>query len=98
MRQGSLFPIEHDFTRAKFDGVTIDPVLDQKRLAGQMKRVFEAMRGGEWFTLSELQAVAGGSEAGVSARIRDLRKKSFGGYTIDRMRCGESGLFKYRMQ
>jgi len=39
---------------------------------------------------------AGGSEASVSARLRDLRKAKFGAHTIERQRVS-AGLFRYRM-
>lgn len=83
----------------KFGGATYDPASDQKRLTGQLQRVFEAMRGGQWMTLGEIQAIAGGSEAGVSARIRDFRKVAFGGHTVDRRRRGEAsrGIWEYKL-
>jgi hypothetical protein len=78
-----------------FAGVTYDYEKDCKRLTGQLHRVREAM--GEWFTLTRLQILVGGSEAGISARIRDLRKPAFGGYTIERRRI-EGGLWMYRLK
>ena len=46
---------------------------------------------------AEHDVVAGGSEAGISARLRDLRKEKFGGYSIERKRSDE-GLWWYRME
>lgn len=80
-----------------FGGKTYDAKLDERRLTGQLHRVYEAMKSGEWFTLSKLQSITGGSEAGISARIRDLRKPAFGGYTIERERVS-GGLFRYRLK
>lgn len=80
-----------------FGGVTYEPEKDEKRLTGQLHRVFEAMKSGEWFTLERLQSIVGGSQAGISARIRDLRKPAFGGYQVDRKRVKDSGLFMYRL-
>lgn len=80
-----------------FAGQTYDYEKDCKRLTGQLQRVREAMKSGEWFTLSKLQGIVGGSEAGISARIRDLRKASFGGYNVERRRVAESGLWEYRI-
>lgn len=79
-----------------FDGVTYDAEQDRERLTGQMKAVWEFMRGGRWRTLAEIAAAAGASEASVSARLRDLRKVRFGGHVVERERIGD-GLFAYRV-
>lgn len=95
-----------------FDGVTAVAELDQKRLTGQMRRVFDVMEDGKWRTLEEIRATSfvrglhvrdgdahNDSEAAISARLRDLRKSRFGGFTVDRRRRGDpgSGLFEYRV-
>lgn len=85
-----------DFGDYNFDGKTYDVARDGVRLKGQLCRVFDAMRSGEWFTLSRLADRVGGSEAGVSARIRDLRKEKFGGHVIERRNAG-GGLWEYRL-
>jgi hypothetical protein len=82
-------------TPPRFDGPDINE-RDTIRLAGQMARVFELMSDGNWRTLSEILIHAGGSEAGCSARLRDLRKKRFGGYTVNRRRRYE-GHFEYQL-
>jgi hypothetical protein len=82
----------------KFHGETYRKDLDQKRLGGQMLRVYEAMRSGQWFTLARLKEICGGSEAGISARIRDLRKQQFGQHEIEKRRIGEGGLHEYRLK
>ena len=79
-----------------FDGPTYDPALDRDRLTKQLGRVYDALAGGEWWTLADLARAAGGSEASVSARIRDLRKPRFGGYEVERERV-VAGLFRYRL-
>lgn len=79
-----------------FDGLTFDPQQDQERLAGQLARVKGFMRDGGWQTLQEIAAAVGGSEAGVSARLRDLRKQRFGAYVVERRRVN-GGLFEYRV-
>jgi hypothetical protein len=82
-----------------FDGATYDPALDRDRLTKQLGRVYEALSDGEWWTLYELAAFSDGSEAAISARIRDLRKPRHGGYTIHRRRHGlHVGLWEYRME
>jgi hypothetical protein len=89
--QASLFPLP-----AYFDGKTYEPQVDQKRLETLLGRVEYALKGGRWWTLRDLADVCGGSEASVSARLRDLRKPRFGGHRIERKRL-EGGLYAYRM-
>lgn len=85
-----------------FDGRTYNAKKDKKRLSTQMAAVRNVMSDGLPHTLKGLVAdlaVRGirASEAGVSARIRDLRKKKFGGQTVMRRRSGDptSGLHEY---
>ncbi len=60
---------------AFFDGETYDAKLDQKRLSGQLGKVYDVMKDGRWRTLNEIGTATGvGSEAAISARLRDLRK------------------------
>ena len=80
----------------KFDGSTYEPEHDQARLTSQLEKVKALMADGQWRTLANIHAKVGGSEAGVSSRIRDLRKARFGGYTVERRRMA-GGLFEYRI-
>ena len=79
-----------------FDGETYDPVLDGKRLSTQLERVRAIMEDGRFHSLSELADRAGGSEASVSARLRDLRKSKFGSNDVERKR-ERGGLWLYRL-
>jgi hypothetical protein len=79
-----------------FDGPALERDLDDPRLTTQLALVYRALRGGGWWTLAELAYYSGGSEAGVSARLRDLRKKKWGGHTVVRRRR-QGGLHEYRM-
>ena len=79
-----------------FGGETYDPALDGDRLRAQLARVKRLMRDGHWRTLADIAVVARGSEAGVSARLRDLRKQKFGGHTVERRRLF-GGLHEYRL-
>lgn len=87
-----------------FGGATYDPGLDRERLTRQLGRVFECMIDGNWWTLEELQRachrlrgyVGNDSQAGISARVRDLRKARFGGYTVYRRRRAVS-LWEYQL-
>lgn len=81
--------------QAFFDGRTFTPQ-DTQRLSRQLDIVKRCLLNGEWWTLTALAAVSGGSEAGVSARLRDLRKPRFGNYVIERQRIA-GGLYKYRI-
>lgn len=94
--RGDADPLQLD---PRFDGEAIEPGLDDARLGRQLAGVLAALSRGGWWTLAELTAVAGGSEAGVSARVRDLRKTRFGGHVIERRRRGDPtrGLHEYRL-
>jgi hypothetical protein len=62
----------------------------------QLELVHELMLSGNWFTIEDVAARTGASLPGASARIRDLRKPRFGGYTIER-RVIANGVFEYRL-
>ena len=83
-----------------FDGRTYCRRHDHHRLSGQLRKVRDFMTDRDWHTLAEICAAVGvESQASVSARLRDLRKTKFGGYTVERRRRGEAsaGLFEYRV-
>lgn len=82
--------------RPKQMGATFDPALDTDRLTTLLKRVYGALEGGAWLTLGELYIKCGGSEAGISARIRQLRKL---GFVVERRRRGgpRRGWHEYRL-
>jgi len=86
-------------TVMNFDGPTFSPQYDGDRLTSQLAKVFTLMRDGSWRTLGEIADSVGGSEAGVSARLRDFRKERFGSHSVERRRRGEpsDGLFEYRL-
>jgi hypothetical protein len=74
-------------------GETFDRERDGARLNAQSKRVFDAMKYGDWRTLANLAHVTRDPEASVSARLRDLRKA---GFTVER-RYVQRGLHEYRL-
>lgn len=84
-----------------FDGETYDRARDQSRLYGQMERVVWAFADGGWHSLFEAQEAIReefgkmDSLTGISARVRDLRKQKFGGYTVERRADG--GTHEYRV-
>ncbi len=80
------------------DGQTYEAEFDYERLNGQMRLVYWAMSDQRWHTLSDIAVETGFPEASISARLRDLRKKRFGGFTIERERHPKiKGLFLYRL-
>lgn len=80
-----------------FDGATFNRERDESRLRRQLDAVRRSMLSGGWWTLARLAVAADGSEASVSARLRDLRKQKFGAYTIER-RYVANGVWEYHMQ
>ena len=79
-----------------FDGETFDAARDEARLTSQLDRVRDLMADGRWWTLKQVAANLGASEASVSARLRDLRKPRFGAFRVER-RYVERGLWQYRV-
>ena len=78
------------------DGETYSQGRDLSRLNAQMRDVYRYMQHGEWRTLADIAARTGHPEASVSARLRDLRKSRFGGFTVER-RYIAAGQYQYRV-
>lgn len=79
-----------------FDGETYDPDRDYVRLSGQLKRVYEFMSDHKWHTLQEIADACYGTEAAVSARLRDLRKQKYGSHVVEKEHVF-NGLYQYRL-
>lgn len=79
-----------------FDGATYRRDRDLARLTGQLRRVADALSDGRWWTLAALSSETRDPEASISARIRDLRKGKFGGWTVVAENLG-AGLWRYRL-
>lgn len=102
----TLFDLLTPTPPPRFDGATFDPLLDQKRLTGQHRRVFDAMESGRWFTLDELQKEilrttgVHDSITGISARTRDLRKPQWGSHWVHSRRRGDEkrGIWEYSLE
>ena len=77
-------------------GETFDRARDGKRLNAQAADVFRLMQDGNWRTLAEIAAATDHPEASVSARLRDLRRPSLGGFTVERKHVSK-GLWIYRV-
>jgi hypothetical protein len=84
---------------ARFNGPEYIPKLDQRRLTGQIKRVFDCMKDGQWRTLSEIESITNDPQASISAQLRHLRKYRFGEHTVNKRRRGNeySGLYEYQL-
>lgn len=78
------------------DGATFNPDRDMVRLNRQAADVWAIVRDGEWYGLADISRLSGHPEASVSARLRDLRKPQFGGFTVQREYRGD-GLWAYRV-
>lgn len=87
------------YSKTRFDGETYEPEKDKERLSGQIQRVWRAILPGAWMTLDEIARITGDQHQSISARLRDLRKDRFGGWTIERRRRGDpkAGLFEYKL-
>ena len=78
----------------RFDGATFDAALDTDRLTRQLDAVRRWMLTHGCQSLAEIAAGTGFPEASVSARLRDLRKARFGGFTVERHRRS-AGTWEY---
>jgi hypothetical protein len=87
-----------------FGGETYDHDRDFIRLSGQLKRVWQVMIDGRERTLAMIAKESTAlrtkqgrdSEAAVSARLRDFRKRKFGGNILLSRNAG-GGLWLYRL-
>lgn len=84
----------------RFDGWTYREAYDRARLVSELHRVLYWMLDCQPHSLRELARLCGGLETGIAARIRDLRKARFGGFTVVSGRVKgleSSGLYMYRL-
>jgi hypothetical protein len=81
-----------------FDGETYEREVDGQPLKQQLAAVREFLlaRGG-WWMLARLADELGFPEASISARLRDLRKGKFGGFTVKRRRCQDFRAYEYML-
>lgn len=88
-----------------FGGESYKPSRDKTALDAQLAAVRSHMIGHRgWYTLDEIATAVGlrlgakPSTASVSARLRDLRKSKFGGYSVEkRIREGSARLWEYHL-
>jgi len=83
----------------RFDGSNYDPIFDDKRLTGQINRIYSLMVDGKWRTLEEISKLTGDGQASISAQLRHLRKERFGSHIVNKRNRGnrESGLYEYQL-
>lgn len=79
-----------------FGGTTFEEKIDGDRLRGQLRIVFDMMKDGRWRTPEEMEKITGFRWASINARLRDLRKARFGGFTVNRKRVA-GGQFAYQL-
>lgn len=83
----------------EFDGAAYVSEFDHSRLKGQMLKIWDLMKDGQFRTLQEIAQATNAPEASASAQLRNLRKQKFGSHTVERRRRGDrsSGLFEYKL-
>jgi len=88
-----------DFKTVRFDGATYNPEHDQKRLTGQILRVFDVMKDGNWHTYNEIHEITRDPIQSIATRLRDFRKFRFGEHTLLRRNRGhvKKGLNEYKL-
>jgi len=62
----------------------------------QLQQVLQILQLGSWVTLYSMASLIGASDAGISARVRDLRKSQHGGYNIIKRKISKS-TWQYRL-
>lgn len=98
MNQQSIFDSQPEPEVAEFDGDTYEAEKDHRRLSGQVQRVYEAMRDGQWRTVQMISDLTGDPPASIQARLRDLRKERFGAYEVESHRSEPNGsIWVYRV-
>jgi hypothetical protein len=74
------------------EGARKDP-----RLKKQLVRVYDVLAEGVWLSLSDISVLADAPEASASARMRDLRKKKFGGFDLETRVLPHNNVYEYRL-
>ncbi len=85
-----------------FCGWTYREELDRARLTTQLQRVLYWLLDGREHSIPELARLVGGSETGVSARLRQLRdpRQPWGGFDVRATRVAglaRQGAWRYRL-
>ena len=84
----------------RFDGWTYREELDRARLTSALRHILFELLDRRWHMIKELALLAGCSEAGASARLRDLKKPKWGRFPVEKRRLPgleTSGVWQYRI-
>src|SRR5712691_11003937 len=89
--------------RGSTHGPAYDAAYDGARLRTQTEIVREVMLSASacatWLTLREIELLTHFPQASISAQLRHLRKRAFGGWAVQKRRRGPAatGLWEYRV-
>ena len=77
-------------------GPAYDELLDGDRIRKQHSAIrnYMLLPSTGWKTLNEIAVALNYPEASISAQLRHLRKKRFGGYQVDKQRRGNGWEYK----
>lgn len=82
-------------------GPAFERPIDRDRILKQHEVIRDWMLKRIWATLAEIESALGYPQASVSAQLRHLRKKQFGGYLVEKRRRIErgfiTGTWEYRV-
>jgi hypothetical protein len=82
---------------------TAEKAVARAPMGRQLRAVYGFLSDGGWWTFAHIQSgvlysdYVRISEAGISARIRDLRKPRYGGHVIERRATAQKGVYAYRL-
>ena len=93
---GSRVIGQRSFWDKPFDGDDYNDKRDRNRLTGQIRRVYELMKDGQWRSLDQIHNATGDPHASISAQLRHLRKPKFGSHVVQKDHLG-NGLYMYRL-
>lgn len=98
MTQSDLFTYVSN-RKLRFNGSEYSPSKDDKRLTGQILRIFDVMKDGVFRTLGEIESLTCDPQSSISAQLRHLRKDRFGAHTVNKRSRGarENGLWEYQL-
>ena len=82
--------------RSKFDGDDIVAERDDPRLSSQLEKIKKLVLDGKWRSLKQISEATKAPHASVSAQLRNLRKRKFGAYEVQR-RHVDGGFYQYRV-
>jgi hypothetical protein len=83
-------------------GPAFEGRIDRARIVKQHEEIRSWMLVRNWHTLNEIESALGFPQSSISAQLRHLRKKQFGGYLVDKRRRVErgfvTGTWEYRVR